>query len=573
MKKIPFVLFLFSLFFAYSQESLKSAEEEYFDFLSLQGIAERPTVNYRTLSDSEWKIIDEKTSEEEKTSHLWENLNLGKKRILWESGRKIENFFFNGIKQDIRLKIYGPEWFNSVNTHTPYGQNDGVLWQGRGYNSKFSGGVRLEAYGFEVTIKPEVSFSQNMNFEMLKSGYENEYGYFWGYGTSNGIDLPQRFGSKPFFDFSFGDSEVRWSWHTFTVGFGTQSPWLGPAVLNPMLGSNNASPYPKFDIGLRKTKIVIPRLGWHLGSVEARVWTGLLEESKYFDSDKTNDKRMVNAISVSYSPPFIPGLSLGANRIFLTYWRPENFKQVFRLFYQDFHNTLASSGNDEDQKISFFADWKFSKIGLEIYGEFGRDDFSIDEISNPFHTAIYTVGLKQRIPLDFKKNPKIKGPFQGLDSEILFEWNNFEISQDFQLQWNYMGYYAHHFVKQGYTNKGQILGAGSGYFGNSQYLSYVIYHKKGSFSLLFHRFCPDNNYINNKSINLDMSKPESGKVNAKYYSNFETYLVYGIGGKYFFTDSFSVDLKLNFMNIFNYNIKRNNKFYNFYASMSLKYNF
>lgn len=136
-----------------------------------------------------------------------------------------------------------------------------------------------------------------------------------------------------------------------------------------------------------------------------------------------------------------------------------------------------------------------------------------------------------------------------------------------------MGYYAHHFVKQGYTNRGQLLGAGSGYFGNSQYASYVVYYNRGSVSFLFHRFTPDNNYTYNKSMDSGINTPEGDKVYKEYYANFKTYFVYGIGAKYFFTDSFSADLKMNFMNIYHNNYKLGNTLNNFYASLSLKYNF
>ena len=60
MKKILLSLTaILSASFLFSQEALKSIEEEYYDFLSLQGIVERPTLGYRTLSDSEWKFIGE----------------------------------------------------------------------------------------------------------------------------------------------------------------------------------------------------------------------------------------------------------------------------------------------------------------------------------------------------------------------------------------------------------------------------------------------------------------------------------------------------------------------------------
>ena len=65
-----------------------------------------------------------------------------------------------------------------------------------------------------------------------------------------------------------------------------------------MLGSNNAPTYPKFDIGLRKTKIVIPGINWHFGDIEARLWTGLLKESDYFDNNPNNNKNMLNALSI-----------------------------------------------------------------------------------------------------------------------------------------------------------------------------------------------------------------------------------------------------------------------------------
>ena len=65
----------------------------------------------------------------------------------------------------INLKIYGPEWYNSYNTEAPWGGNDGALWQGRGYNTSITTGARLEAYGFELTLKPNFFNSQNSSFD------------------------------------------------------------------------------------------------------------------------------------------------------------------------------------------------------------------------------------------------------------------------------------------------------------------------------------------------------------------------------------------------------------------------
>lgn len=498
------VLFLNLCSYSFSQEALKSTEEEYYDFLSLQGIVNRPTLNYRTLSDSEWEINTESLEIQnddgtvsEKTvdlSHPWQNNNLGKKFTLFEVQNKKDNWFLRGIKQSIKAKIYGPEWFNSYNTAAPYGQNDGALWQGKGYNTSLTTGARLEGYGFELTVKPQLCFSQNAEFEIMSGTYtdsnnivhryyDSEYAYFWGYGNNAGVDLPQRFGDKSFWTFDFGDTELRYTWHTLTVGFGTQAIWLGPAWLNPMLGSNNAGTYPKLDIGLRKTQIHLPWLGWYLGDIEGRVWVGYLSESDYFDNDDSNNHNQLTGFSVSYAPSFIKGLTLGINKICLNKWNEKSIKYL---------NPFYNSNNLEDQKASFSIDWIFPQVGFEIYGELGIDDYSAHKTANPFHTAIYTVGAKKTFNIIEKK---------GLFAELMFEWNNFEMSQDFQLQWKYMGYYSHGLISQGYTQKGQILGAGSGYFGNSQYLGLKLYYPKGYTNIFFHFNRPDTNYINNLGVN------------------------------------------------------------------------
>ncbi|MBR6912768.1 MAG: hypothetical protein IKN34_03025, partial [Treponema sp.] len=145
MKKTIILFTLMCLSVSLSaQEALKSTEEEYYDFLSLQGITERPTLGYRTLSDSEWKFSDVTQTKEnedgtfskvqvpgkESDFNIWKNNNLGTKFTIWENETPAENWFMNGIDQSIKAKIYGPEWFNSYNTASPYGQNDGALWQG-----------------------------------------------------------------------------------------------------------------------------------------------------------------------------------------------------------------------------------------------------------------------------------------------------------------------------------------------------------------------------------------------------------------------------------------------------------
>ena len=65
MKKLFSILMIMFVSVAlFSQEALKSTEEEYYDFLSLTGVVERPTLGYRTLSDSVWTYNDVESFEE-----------------------------------------------------------------------------------------------------------------------------------------------------------------------------------------------------------------------------------------------------------------------------------------------------------------------------------------------------------------------------------------------------------------------------------------------------------------------------------------------------------------------------
>lgn len=551
-----------------AQEVLKSAEEEYYDYLSLTGVTERPALGYRTLSDSTWRFGDVISFEEnddgtftrtsvpgaESARHIWSGNNLGSRYVLWESGSPSENWFVRGLNQNITLRIYGPDWFNSINTATPYGQNDGALWQGKGYNTSLSAGARLEAYGFELTLRPQLSFSQNLAFEHLPGVYGNEYSYFTSSGGS--IDLVQRYGDSAFWNFDWGDTEARWTWRNITVGFGTQNPWLGPAYLNPMLGSNNAPGYPKLDFGLRKTRIIIPGLGWNLGTIEGRVWVGRLTESEYFDNNVDNDHNIINGFYLAYSPPFLPELTVGATKVCTTKWG-NNFWKYINPFY---------SGNDidgigEDQRASVFADFLFPSVGFNLYLEYGFDDYSYDSISNPFHTGVFTFGLEKTIGLGKKAKSK------NIESTLLFEFNFFEMSQDFQLQWNYAGFYSHSKITQGYTNNGQILGAGSGYFGNSQFLKYTVYYNKGQVSFYFHRNSPDVNYIYNKAT---WTTPTES---IHYYASYTTYLTFGLNTTYFAMDNLRLSFGIDITRVWKYLYQAENNFYNFRFYGGIAYNF
>lgn len=471
---VIFVITILFSTFLYSQEALLSEEEQYYDFLALSNVIERPYLNYRTLSDSNWNIEE-----------------LNESNSFWNNNKLNTSFFF--LDNLLKVKIYNPEWYNSYNSASPYGQNDAALWQGRGYNTKLTGGARLEAYGFEITLKPEIDFSQNKAFDYPHPNYsgglyEGKAGDFGDYSLGT-LDAPQRFGDKAFSTFSWGDSEVRYSWNNLTIGFGTQNIWLGPAQVNPIMHSNNAAGYPKLDFGLRKQSLNIKDI-W-LGNIEFRYFIGQLSESDYFDNNEENNKSLNSTISVAYEVPFLPGMTVGLNRSMLSHWSDRDSYTMWGILVPWIQ---SKAGFDQsDQRASVVANYFAPKGGLDIYLEWGKNDYNSGKdnlLRYPFHTQAITAGFKKAI--DYEKYPSLHGQF-------IFELIYIETSMDYHFFYDWGGwgndFYSHHLITQGYTNKGQYLGAGIGAGGNSQYVGYKLYYPKGYTSFFVQRTNPDLNYF------------------------------------------------------------------------------
>ena len=537
-KKYPLVFLLFLFFPAVlpAQEALKSAEEEYYDSLALQGLTERPSLNYRTLSDSAWTV-------DEDAFHPWQGQNLG----TWH------NLF-----GDFRMRVYGPELFMSGNTAAPYGQNDGVLWQGRGFNALFKGGVRFEGYGIELTLLPHFAFSQNAEFEIMPSVYESKFGYIWGIEYNTGIDAPQRFGDKPFFDWDAGDSEIRYTWKTLTIGFGTQTIWLGPSYINSILHSNNAPAYPKLDIGLRRQRVTLPWLDWYLGDVEARLWAGYLRESYYYDDYPKNDHNLLSGLAFAYSPSFLPGLTVFFNETYLSKWIPESAYTLVDLFLPF---RKWGGGDDWDLRVGAGFDYFLPQASINLYAEIGYNDTpapGLEEfLSNFSHTIAFTAGFKKGVRISNNKN---------IFGELLFEYTHIEMSPFASQELWANTFYMHHIVTQGYTNRGQWLGAGIGTGSNSQFLSFKVFYPNGASQIFISRHNPDNDFVTRHTT------PDSGlpkAISETKLWNHKAVIALGVNSSYFFSEFFNLTFCFAYTPVLN-NHYDFNDVHNFYIAIGNK---
>jgi hypothetical protein len=100
------------------------------------------------------------------------------------------------------------------------------------------------------------------------------------------------------------------------------------------------------------------------------------------------------------------------------------------------------------------------------------------------------------------------------------------------------GFYSHGIITQGYTNRGQWLGAGIGQGGNSQYLGYQLYFPRGSARLFFQRQNPDLDY----TFSIDRFNNQYDWFLTMY--NVRAFLDFGLSGAFFITKNIALTLDM-----------------------------
>jgi hypothetical protein len=349
--------------------------------------------------------------------------------------------------------------------------NNGPVWRGRGLTQEFHGGFQARYGMLHITLNPSVYVSQNRPFELgVNPIYELEYEKSkFSYPFSGKLDLVQRYGDDPFFNIHPGQSDISLLINNFRTGVSTQNMIAGHAHYNPMLLSTNAPGFPHFYVGTERP------FSFYIGHFEIKqIWGGLYESS-HFDDNPANDWRYFTAFLGGWQPRFTKGLHLGFNRAFVQRG-PD-----FQFFSGDLFATLYNFNNPEsgefegipindafDQVVSITARWTFSEVGFEPYFEFARNDFGGGPFgSTPDHTRAYTLGFTKIFDLPDASIFALTGELSNNGS------SRTSLTRDTG------PYYIHTFIEQGYTNGGQILGAGLGPGGIAYNLFMRRYSSKG----------------------------------------------------------------------------------------------
>ena len=80
--------------------------------------------------------------------------------------------------------------------------------------------------------------------------------------------------------------------------------------------------------------------------------------------------------------------------------RRDDFLRPFNAFFKATRaQQIGGTGDEPDNQLaSVFARWVFPRAGVEIYGEYGREDYNADLpdlIGEPDHDASYMLGMQR----------------------------------------------------------------------------------------------------------------------------------------------------------------------------------
>ncbi|NBC64472.1 MAG: hypothetical protein GVY07_02260 [Bacteroidetes bacterium] len=386
-----------------------------------------------------------------------------------------------------RVGLYSTDLKQTYNSKIPYGENNDAAWYGRGANVEFKGGFFVTSRYISININPHLIYHENLDFLaprfIPRDGDGNIRFVVEGIGTR--IDTPFRFGPDSYSIIDPGNSSVRLHYKKIETGLSTEPLWWGPAVRYPLIFSNNASGIPHYFLGSREP-FRIP----YIGKFKFKWIIGYPQDSKYFDGPGQNETRFTTALNFAYSPVIWKNLTLGAIRVVHLY-EEGGFNLSNALLSLDptslssNFNQSTQSSRDKNQAISLYAHIQVPRSNAVLYGEFLREDHSHDIrdfVNQPHHNSAYSFGFQKisYLPwIDFLKTN--------------IEITNITTSQLEQVRpQTYI--YTHSNIRQGHTNRGQILGAAIGPGSNSQFLSIDAYTGNYKFGIFAQRLVDNDNF-------------------------------------------------------------------------------
>lgn len=339
------------------------------------------------------------------------------------------------------LTLLRPAISASYNSAFAWGAHDGPVWQGRGITAWATLGAAGRWRTFSARVEPSFSYAANGEFELRPAVTPPELS-----APLAGIDLPQRHGESSWTLLSPGQSFLRADVGPAAIGFSSENLAWGPGIRHNLLVGGNAEGFPHVFVGTNRP-IRTP-----VGAFAAQLLYASLAQSDWARSTES-PRRFASGFVASWQP--LPEfIELGAIRFYHQPW-PERFeiRDVAAPFGSAFRDDeVAGTGGADNQLASVFTVVRAPALGLEVFGEFGKNDRSGDLRDlglEPEHNAAWLLGA-----LYTTKPGAADAHFWSTRIEIV----NARIARIQDLGRGQALFYTHGRVAQGHTMRGQLLG-------------------------------------------------------------------------------------------------------------------
>lgn len=408
-----------------------------------------------------------------------------------QKNKFIEKYSNKILKNNSSIRLLPINVTQQYNGHHPYGWNDAAMIPAAGYQLFISTGIYAKLGKVSIKIQPEIIAAQNPSFETFST---QNYDPIWAsyYQWINHLDIPEKFGDGSYRKIYLGQSSIRYNTKNISVGLSTENLWWGPGRRNALVMSNNA---PGF---LHATFNSVKPIKTKVGFFEFQVIAGELKNSNIVPPEtnrvyngvalyqpKNQEQRYLNGMVLTWQPKWVKGLFVG-------------FAKASYLYKSDISGIadilplegIIKSDSDKQQKKStlgsIFIRYVLFEEQAEFYAEYGRSDRSagiINLIADKDYPRGYVVGFRKLS--DKKPN--------GSQFEFATEFTQLELPNASLIN-QAKSWYTNHYVRQGYTNQGQVIGAGIGPGSNSQTIDISWVKDKSKIGLLFERIVRNNDF-------------------------------------------------------------------------------
>jgi hypothetical protein len=353
--------------------------------------------------------------------------------------------------------VVAPELSMAWSSRIPVARNDGAMRAGRGISTLAMAGAMLQAGPLRLIVAPELAWEENRSFDpLLPAGWTAaQRATFltpWATGR-NSADLPFRFGGGSQSRVLPGESSLTLRAGAVAMGAATEEQWWGPGVRNAILFTNQAAGVPH--LFARTTR----PLRTPLGGLEVKWVAGGLQRSEWAP-DTAAAWRSLSAAGVVLHPAH--GLSIGAARA--VYADADGAGDAL-AGAGDVFTRWRAAGNTRpahpfEQMTSLSGRWVFPAQGAEVYAEWARYRIpSLRELlEKPELSQAYVLGSQWLKPAGTGA-VRLQGELAFLERSPTYP----TLPRG--------GWYASAAVPEGYTNRGEVVGALVGPGGSGQWLA------------------------------------------------------------------------------------------------------